>query len=58
MARRCSPGMLVRGLRRVVLERGVTIHEGTTVTGLEAGPPAVVSTRARSRPAKSVVLGR
>jgi len=30
-----QPARLVRGLRRVVLERGVTIHEGTTVTRLE-----------------------
>jgi glycine/D-amino acid oxidase-like deaminating enzyme len=36
-----QPALLVRGLRRVVLERGVTIHEGTTVTRLDAGPPAV-----------------
>jgi glycine/D-amino acid oxidase-like deaminating enzyme len=36
-----QPALLARGLRRVVLERGVTIHENTTVTRLEAGPPAV-----------------
>ena len=30
-----QPGRLVRGLRRVVLERGVTIHEGTPVTRLD-----------------------
>ena len=30
-----QPGRLVRGLRRVVLERGVTIREGTPVTRLE-----------------------
>ena len=29
------PGRLVRGLRRVVLERGVKIHEGTPVTRLD-----------------------
>ena len=51
-----QPGMLVRGLRRVVLERGVTIHEGTAVTGLEAGPPAVVTTAHGTVRAKSVVL--
>jgi glycine/D-amino acid oxidase-like deaminating enzyme len=51
-----QPGMLVRGLRRVVLERGVTIHEGTTVTGLEAGPPAVVTTAHGTVRAKNVVL--
>jgi glycine/D-amino acid oxidase-like deaminating enzyme len=30
-----QPGRLVRGLRRVLLERGVTIHENTPVTRLE-----------------------
>ena len=30
-----QPGRLVRGLRRVVLERGVTIHEGTPATRLD-----------------------
>jgi glycine/D-amino acid oxidase-like deaminating enzyme len=30
-----QPGRLVRGLRRVVLDRGVTIHEGTPVTRLD-----------------------
>ena len=39
-----QPALLVRGLRRVVLERGVTIHEGTTVERLDAGPPAVAIT--------------
>ncbi len=29
------PARLARGLRRVLLERGVTIHEGTTVTRLD-----------------------
>ncbi len=36
-----QPALLARGLRRVVLERGVTIHEGTTVTRLDGGPTAV-----------------
>ena len=30
-----QPARLARGLRRVLLERGVAIHEGTVVTGLE-----------------------
>src|SRR5450759_3692616 len=51
-----QPGLLVRGLRRVLLERGVTIHEGTRATGLEAGPPAVVSTPRGAVRAKGVVL--
>jgi len=39
-----QPARLVQGLRRVLLERGVTIHESTTVTRLEPGPPAVAVT--------------
>jgi glycine/D-amino acid oxidase-like deaminating enzyme len=30
-----QPARLARGLRRVLLERGVTIHEGTRATGVE-----------------------
>jgi glycine/D-amino acid oxidase-like deaminating enzyme len=51
-----QPGLLVRGLRRVVLERGVKIYEGTTATGLEAGPPAVVTTPRGTVRAKNAVL--
>jgi glycine/D-amino acid oxidase-like deaminating enzyme len=51
-----QPGMLVRGLRRVVLERGVKIYEGSTATGLEAGPPAVVTTPGGTVRAKNAVL--
>ena len=51
-----QPGLLVRGLRRVVLERGVRIHEGTPMTGLQSGPPAVVRTQQGAVRAKSVVL--
>jgi glycine/D-amino acid oxidase-like deaminating enzyme len=36
-----QPAILARGLRRVVLEMGVTIHEGTKVKRLEAGPVAI-----------------
>ncbi|HZK73479.1 MAG TPA: FAD-dependent oxidoreductase [Clostridia bacterium] len=39
-----QPALLARGLRRVLLEQGVTIHEGTPVTRLDAGPPAVAIT--------------
>jgi glycine/D-amino acid oxidase-like deaminating enzyme len=35
-----QPARLVRGLRLVLQARGVAIHEGTTVTRLEPGPPA------------------
>lgn len=36
-----QPAILARGLRRVVLEMGVTIHEGTKVIRVRAGPEAV-----------------
>jgi glycine/D-amino acid oxidase-like deaminating enzyme len=36
-----QPAILARGLRRVVLGLGVTIHEGTKVDRLESGPEAV-----------------
>src|SRR5216684_5515479 len=39
-----QPARLVQGLRRVLLERGATIHESTTATRLEPGPPAVAVT--------------
>lgn len=51
-----QPALLARGLRRVVLERGATIHEGTAVTGLEAGPPAVATTSGGSVKARHAVL--
>ncbi|HYN69974.1 MAG TPA: FAD-dependent oxidoreductase [Candidatus Eisenbacteria bacterium] len=41
-----QPAMLARGLRRVLLERGVEIHEGTAVTGVEARPAAMGSANA------------
>ena len=49
-----QPARLARGLRRAVLERGVTIHEGTRALRLEAGP-SVVTTGGTVR-AKQVVL--
>jgi glycine/D-amino acid oxidase-like deaminating enzyme len=36
-----QPAILARGLRRVVLQMGVTIHEGTRVIRLNDGPEAV-----------------
>src|SRR4029077_19884727 len=38
------PARLVRGLRRVLLQRGVTIHERTIAHRLEHDPPALVVT--------------
>ena len=51
-----QPARLVQGLRRVLLERGVTIHESTTVTRLEPGPPAVAVTPRGGVPAPHSVL--
>jgi glycine/D-amino acid oxidase-like deaminating enzyme len=51
-----QPALLVRGLRRVLLERGVTIHEGTSALRLQPGPPAVVTTSGGSVRAAHSVL--
>ena len=51
-----QPALLARGLRRVLLEQGVAIHEGTLVTDLEPGPPAVAITAGGSVRAPKVVL--
>jgi glycine/D-amino acid oxidase-like deaminating enzyme len=39
-----QPARLARGLRRVLLERGVRIHEGTPVTRFGSGRPAIAET--------------
>ncbi|MFQ6572198.1 FAD-dependent oxidoreductase [Pseudomonas sp. UM16] len=52
-----QPGKLVRGLRRIALEKGVRIHEGTAMTGLQEGPEAGVETAAGTVRAARVVLG-
>lgn len=52
-----QPGQLVRGLRRVALQRGVRIHEGTVMTGLQHGAPVQVHTRGGTVRADRVVLG-
>src|SRR5438445_1001049 len=49
-----QPAILVRGLRRVLLERGVTIHEGTVVTGLDGTDAVTPAGRVR---AQHAVLG-
>jgi glycine/D-amino acid oxidase-like deaminating enzyme len=51
-----QPALLARGLRRVVFERGVSIYEGTTVTRLDPGPPAVAITPGGSVRAPKAVL--
>ena len=51
-----QPAKLVRGLRRVALERGVTIHEHTGLTGLTRRRPPVVHTDRGSIAADKVVI--
>ena len=46
-----QPARLVRGLRRVLLERGVTIHEGTAVTSLDGASAVTAGGRVRARQA-------
>jgi len=40
-----QPARLALGLRRALLERGVRIHEGSTVARFAEGPPVTVETR-------------
>ncbi len=51
-----QPGKLVRGLRKVALELGVRLYEGTPMTGLEEGRPARVCTPGGRVVADRVVL--
>jgi putative aminophosphonate oxidoreductase len=39
-----QPALLVRGLRRVALQRGVRIYEDSAMTGLDPGPPVALRT--------------
>jgi glycine/D-amino acid oxidase-like deaminating enzyme len=50
------PGKLARGLRRVVLKRGIRVYENSAMTRLERGRPAVVHTATGSITAPRVVL--
>ncbi|WP_432563912.1 NAD(P)/FAD-dependent oxidoreductase [Kineococcus sp. SYSU DK003] len=50
------PGKLVRGLRRILLERGVRIHERTPVTAIGPGPRPRLTTPAGSVRAQKVLL--
>lgn len=50
------PGLLVRGLRRVALERGVCIYEHSRVTAFDRRRPAVLRTPHGAMTADSVVL--
>ena len=50
------PARLARGLRRVLLERGVRIHEGTHVSRFGAGDPAIAVTAGGTVRAGAAVL--
>lgn len=52
-----QPALLARGLRRVLLDRGAVIHEGTRVRRMRAGTPVVLETEHGSVRAPQVVLG-
>ncbi len=51
-----QPALLVEGMRRVALAMGVEIHEGTGVSDIEPGQPALVKTAQANLRARSVVL--
>ncbi len=51
-----QPARLVRGLRRVALEMGVVIHEGTRMTRLGRGKPPSVVTPTGTIAARKVIL--
>jgi glycine/D-amino acid oxidase-like deaminating enzyme len=50
------PGLLVRALRRAVLDAGVTLYEGTRVTAVRAGSPNELGTPGGTLRAPEVVL--
>lgn len=52
-----QPARLARGLRRVLLERGVRIHEGTPAVRLRRGPPVEVETPGGAVRAGRAVVG-
>lgn len=52
-----QPARLARGLRRVVIERGVRIYERTPVTRFRASRPVVAETRDGSVRADEAVIG-
>jgi putative aminophosphonate oxidoreductase len=51
-----QPALLARGLRRVALERGVRIHEGSPMVALDRGAPPVVRTPRSAITAEAVVI--
>ncbi len=55
-AARIQPALLARGLRRVALERGVTIYERTSLKDLQTGTTNTIKTKNNSIKADRVVL--
>jgi glycine/D-amino acid oxidase-like deaminating enzyme len=51
-----QPARLARGLRKVLIARGVAIHEGTRVKGVRPGKPVRLETTAGNLQAEQVVL--
>jgi glycine/D-amino acid oxidase-like deaminating enzyme len=51
------PGRYVRGLRRAALAAGASLYEGTPVTRIEDGEPAILHTPAGRVRARRVALG-
>ncbi len=51
-----QPARLARGMRRVLLEAGVRIHENTPVRGFHPGPPARAETATGMIRAESAVI--
>ena len=51
-----QPARLVRGMRRVAMEKGVVIHEGTRMTRLGRGtPPSVITPRGTIKASKIIL---
>lgn len=51
-----QPAMLVRGMRRIAIQRGVEIYENTAVETISTGTPAVLTTSLGEVKASAVVL--
>ncbi len=52
-----QPARLARGLRQILLERGVRIFEGTPVRRFRSGPPAIAESPSGSVRAGRAILG-
>lgn len=52
-----QPARLVRGMRRVALEKGIVVHEGTRMTRLGRGKPPSIVTPTGTITARKIILG-